>query len=102
MSELKITPKGKFVYALINKVEEVKSAGGVILPGDRSEGTRLAKVLAKGPDVSDAIEIGGIYAIQWFTGTVVNIAESNLLDNTHRLISESELMARVEEIDGDT
>lgn len=102
MSELKITPKGNFCYCLINKVEEVKTAGGVILPGDRSEGTRLAKVMAKGPDVSAAIEVGDIYAVQWFAGTVVNIAESNLLDNTHRLMGESELMAKVEEIDGDT
>ena len=98
MSDLKITPKGKFCYCIINKVEEVK-IGSIILPGDRSEGTRLAKVISKGPDVSADIEVGDIYAVNWFAGTVVNLAESNLLDNTHRLIGESELMARIEEVD---
>jgi len=98
MSGLKITPKGNFVYALINTVDELMSAGGIIIPDKHSEGTRLAKVISKGPDVSPDIKVNGIYAIQWFAGTVVNIMSSNLLDDTHRFIGESELMGEVEEI----
>lgn len=98
MSELKITPRGRFCYCQINTVEEVKTEGGIIIPGDRSEGTRLAKIISKGPDVSEDIEIGDIFAVQWFAGTVLNLAGSNLMDNTHRFIGESELMGKVEEI----
>ena len=96
---LKITPRGKTVYCQLNSVEEKKTEGGIYLPDKHSEGTRLAKVLAKGTDASADIEVGGIYAVDWFSGTVLHFVASGVLDDTLKLFSDSELMARIEEID---
>jgi co-chaperonin GroES (HSP10) len=99
---LKITPKGKFVHVILNKVEGGKTDGGIYLPEKHSEGTRMAKVISKGPDVSKDIEIGSIWAVEWFSGTPIHFVSSGLLDDTNRLISESELMARIEEVEDDS
>ncbi len=96
---LKITPRGKFCYVQLDKVEEKKTDGGIYLPDQHSEGTRLAKVLVKGPDVSADVEVGGIYAVEWHVGTALHFVTSGMLNDTLRLVSESELMARVEETD---
>lgn len=97
---IKITPRGKYCYCQLDKVEEKKTDGGIYLPDQHSEGTRLAKVLAKGPDVSADVEDGGIYAVEWHVGSPLHFVTSNMLDDTRRLVSESELMARVEETEG--
>lgn len=97
---LKITPRGKFCYVQLDMVEEKKTDGGVWLPDQHSEGTRLAKVLVKGPDVKEDVEVGGIYAVEWHVGTSLHFVTSGMLNDTRRLVSDSELMARVEEIDG--
>ena len=94
---LKIIPKGKFVYCQLDKVESKKTDGGIYLPDNHSEGTRLAKVLDKGKDVSADVEVGSIWAVQWHAGTSLHFVTSGILDDTLRIISESELMARVEE-----
>ncbi len=94
---IKIFPKGKFVYCQLDKVEEKKTDGGIYLPDNHSEGTRLAKVLDKGKDVSPDIEIGSVWAVQWHAGTALHFVTSGMLNDTFRLISESELMARIEE-----
>jgi len=94
---IKIIPKGKFVYAQLDAVEEKKTDGGIYLPDNHSEGTRLAKIIDKGKDVSPDIEIGSIWAVQWHAGTALHFVASGMLNDTYRIISESELMARVEE-----
>ncbi len=94
---MKILPKGKYLYCQLNRVEEKKTEGGIIIPDKHSEGTRLAKVIAKGPDVSKDIEIGSIWAIQWHAGEALHFTTIGMLDDTMRLISESELMAKIEE-----
>ena len=94
---IKITPRGKFVYAQLDTVEEKKTDGGIILPDNHSEGTRLAKVIAKGPDVSQDVEVGGIYAVSWFVGDALHFVTRGMLNDTFRLISDSELKARIEE-----
>ena len=100
---LKIIPMGKHVYCQLDRVEEKVSQGGIILPDQHSEGTRLAKVLAKGPDVSDRIEVGAVYAVDWYSGIKLHFVSMGVLDDTKRLMSESELMARIEEEpDGDS
>lgn len=96
---IKIIPKGKFCYVQLDKVEEKKSEGGVWLPDQHSEGTRLARVIDKGKDVSPEVEVGSIWAVQWHAGTALHFVTSGMLNDTFRLISESELMARVEETD---
>jgi co-chaperonin GroES (HSP10) len=98
---IKITPKGKFVHVILNKVEAGKTDGGIYLPDKHSEGTRLAKVLAKGPDVSPDVEIGSIWAVEWYAGTPVHFVSIGMLDDTNRLVSESELMARIDEVEDD-
>jgi len=94
---IKIIPKGKFVYTQLDAVEEKKTDGGIYLPDNHSEGTRLAKIIDKGKDVSPDIEIGSIWAVQWHAGTALHFVASGMLNDTYRIISESELMARVEE-----
>lgn len=94
---IKVTPKGKFVYCQLDKVEEKKTDGGIILPDKHSEGTRLAKIIAVGKDVSPEVEIGSIWAVDWFAGTPLHFVTIGMLDDTLRLISESELQARIEE-----
>ena len=98
---MRILPKGHYLYCQLNRVEETKTEGGIILPDKHSEGTRLAKVLAKGKDVSPDIEIGSIWAIQWHAGEPLHLTTIGMLDDTMRLISESELMAQIEEDDGE-
>jgi co-chaperonin GroES (HSP10) len=97
VSELRVQPKGKFVYCQLNLVEAGKTEGGIYLPEKHSEGTRLAKVISKGPDVGEDVKIDDIYAVEWFAGTVVNLVTRGILDDTFRLIPESELMAKIEE-----
>jgi len=96
---LKILPKGKFCYCLLDSVEAKKTDGGIYLPDQHSEGTRLAKVLAVGKDVDADVEVGSIWAVQWHAGTPLHFVTSGILDDTRRIISESELMAKVEETD---
>ena len=96
---LKITPKGKFVYCQLDSVGEKKTDGGIYLPDNHSEGTRLAKVISKGKDVSPEVDVGSIWAVQWHAGTALHFVASGILDDTMRIMSESELMARVEETD---
>lgn len=100
---MKVLPRGKYVYCQLNRVEEKKTEGGIILPDKHSEGTRLAKVLAKGKNVDPDIEIDSVWAIQWHAGEPLHFTTLGILDDTLRLISESELMAEIkEDEDGDT
>ena len=94
---IKIIPLGKNIYCQLDRVEEKKTEGGIILPDQHSEGTRLAKVIAKGPDVSDRIEVDGVYAVDWFSGSALHFVTLGILDDTMRMMSESDLMAKIEE-----
>ena len=97
MSDLKIIPQGNRILIKLNKVAETKTKGGVILPDSHSEESRLGTIIAIGDEVDKKFEIGNQILVAFFSGIVLHFPGEGLTDDTVRMITESEIMAKVEE-----
>jgi co-chaperonin GroES (HSP10) len=118
---MKIIPWDKRVYVKLDKVEEKKSEGGILLPDKHSEESRLATILAIGDMVNeertrrrkwfqiwkrrkwiDGTEIkpGQRIVVQFYAGISLHMVTGGMLDDTRRLITESNILCLVEEEDG--
>lgn len=76
---LGLTPLGKNVAILPEKLPE-KSPGGVILPDvSRSRYSIKGQVFAKGPDVTTAVEVGDVVYLPDHGGTRFEIAGQVIL-----------------------
>ena len=97
MSDLKIIPQGLRLLIRLNKVGEMKTEGGVILPDSHSEESRLGTILAIGDEVDKKFKIGDQILIAFFSGTILHFPGEGMSDDTVRMITQSEIMALVEE-----
>ena len=97
-SRLKFLPTGRNLYVQLDPVSEHITEGGVIIPDKHGETTRLAMVIATGPKVEDdRLVYGCIVLIEFIAGTAIHIPRINFLDDTRRIIAESEIITVVEE-----
>lgn len=96
MSDLKIIPQGLRLLIKLNKVGEIKTKAGLILPEKHSEESRLGTVIAIGDEVDKKFKVGDQILIAFFSGTVLHFPGEGLTDDTVRMITESEIMAKVE------
>ena len=118
MTDLKIFPQGVRLLIKLNKVEQMTTKGGVILPDAHHEESRLGTIVAMGNDV-DKIEssifpklwdivvkfftgkyrtrykLGDQILIAFFSGTVLHFPGEGMSDDTIRMIVQSEIMAKV-------
>lgn len=97
MSDLKIIPQGKRILIKLNKVEEKKTKGGLILPDMHSEESRLGTIIAIGEEVDKKFKLGDQVLIAFFSGTCLHFPGEGITDDTVRMIVQSEIMALVEE-----
>ena len=93
----KITPQGKRVLIKLNKVEQITTKGGIVLPDAHSEESRLGTIIALGDEVDKKFKIGEQILIAFFSGTVLHFPGEGLTDDTIRMITQSEIMAKVSE-----
>ena len=96
MSDLKIIPNGVRVLVKLNKIESMKTKGGVILPEMHSEESRLGTILALGDEVDEKFKVGDQILIAFFSGTVLHFPGEGMTNDTIRMITQSEIMAKVE------
>ena len=97
MSDLKIIPQGNRVLIKLNKVEEIKTEGGVIIPENHSEESRLGTIIALGDEVDKKFVVGDQILVAFFSGTVLHFPGEGLTDDTIRMITHSEIMAKMEQ-----
>ena len=78
-----------------NKVEEIKTKGGVILPDSHSEESRLGTIIALGDEVDSKFKLGDQILVAFFSGIVLHFPGEGMSDDTIRMITQSEIMAKV-------
>ena len=91
-----IIPCGNNLYVKLNKVGELKTAGGVIIPDMHSEESRIGKVIAKGDKVRN-FEVGDTILVEWVIGMCIHLVAEGVQDDTHRIISESQIACKIKE-----
>jgi len=66
------------------------------LPEVRSRETRIAKVLAVGPEAAEAgFDEGDLVVVTFMAGTVLHFAEYDITDDTHRIIGWREVLCKI-------
>ena len=93
---MKIIPTGKRLYVEFDPVEEKLLKSGLYAPRDHSELTRLGTVLAVGPDV-DQYAVGDRFMTFFMSGTTIYFPEEAHLSETHRIVSQENILCKIEE-----
>lgn len=95
-----LVPRSGRVYAVLNSVEERKTSGGIIIPGQHSEQTRIGTIRAIGPDCGD-LKVGDRVLVSYYAGVVVDMPELREMGNEgveiHRIYTPEEILATVVE-----
>ena len=91
-SKLVIEPLGDRVYIELEPMQE--KVKRIMVPDDHSERTRVATVLATGPECQHLC-VGDRVIVSYYTGTILHLLQYDLTDINHRIARESEIMARV-------
>lgn len=90
-------PIGRRMYAVLNSVDERKTAGGLYITAKHSELTRIAEIKAKGDGCETPVEVGDKVLLTFHAGVVIDATNENLATNDcHRIISEDEILAVLE------
>lgn len=92
---LKLKPEGKRLWVQLNPVEERVTKGGVILPAAHSEESRTGTIVAVGDAVDPKYKPGDTILVAFFSGTVLHFPHLGVTDDTNRMITQSEIMARI-------
>lgn len=91
-----IKPVGKKVFVELSPVKEKKTAGGIVLPDLHHEEFRIGFILAKGKEVDD-FEVGDKILVGWVFGESIHLPDKDILDDTLRVGTQSEIWAKLEE-----
>jgi len=101
---MKIRPWGRNIYVKLDKVGEGITDGGIILPEMHSEESRVGTILSMGDRVNSNREDGERFLeqgmrvlIQFYAGVAIHLVSSDITDDTHRIITESNVLGVVEE-----
>ena len=94
---MKFVPKSNKLVVLLDRVEE-KKVGGIYLPDMHSENSRLARVLAIGPEVKE-YKPGERVLVNFFAGKVLDVVTVSTLikkqDDTLRVVTDEEILVGV-------
>ena len=101
----KIIPQGNRLLVQLNTIKEISkkiekddgTEGELILPQQHSEETRTAIIIACGDDVDKKFKPGDKILVALFSGVTLHFPGEGITDDTIRMITHSEIMARVEE-----
>lgn len=102
--DYKIVPQGKRLLIQLNPVkafskEIIKNdgtKGEIVFPDNHSEESRIGIILAKGDEVK-GYEVGDKILIAFFSGTVLHFPGEDVLNDTIRMITQSEIMGLIKE-----
>ena len=97
MSDLKIIPQGLRLLIRLNEVKQMTTKGGIVLPDAHSEESRLGTIIAIGDEVDKKFKVGDQILVAFFSGIVLHFPGEGIIDDTVRMVTESEIMAKVEE-----
>lgn len=89
-----IKPCGIRVLVKLNPVKEKKTDSGLYLADLHSEQTREGEILAVGKEVFDFFR-GEKIIVSYNAGTVLHFPGSQILDDTLRVISQHEILAKI-------
>ncbi len=92
---MKILPCGKRILIQLTPVKEKKTKGGVILPDTHGEESRIGSIVAVGEEVDNGHQPGDKILIAFFSGTPLHFPDEGILDDTIRIITQSEIMAKI-------
>lgn len=96
MNKNKIVPQGKRLLVQLSPIKEMKTKGGVIIPGVHSEESRIGTIIATGDEVDKKYKPGVSILLAFFSGTVLHFPGEGVLDDTIRMITQSEIMGLIE------
>lgn len=115
---MKLIPWDKRILVELDKVQEQVTDGGIVLPDKHHEESRAATVLAIGSRVNEewtrykkwyqfwkpkswvngrSIQPGQRILITFYAGIVVHMVKQGIIDDTRRIITESNILSLVEE-----
>ena len=89
-----LKPCGIRVLVKLNPVKEMKTEGGIYIQDMHSEQTREGEILAVGDEVFNFFRNERII-ISYNAGTVLHFPGSQILDDTLRVISQHEILAKI-------
>ena len=95
MQLLDIRPLGKRLLIKLNKVDERKSAGGLIISSDHRELIRTAEIISAGSDCEQLFASGDTVIVPYNVGTMIDLFELEVPDDTIRIVTENEIMAKI-------
>ena len=101
----KIIPQGKRLLIQLNRVKELSkkierndgTETELILPEKHSEETRTGIIIACGEDVDKKFKPGDKILVAFFSGVTLHFPGESILDDTIRMITQSEIMALIKE-----
>lgn len=96
MSEIinNIDPLGPRVLVKLEPIAEKRTAGGIIIPDQHAEQSRIGEILATGEDVKK-LYTGDTVLVAAHTGVLINLPGSSIVDDTLRIFNESEILIRI-------
>ena len=92
---------GDRVYAVFDAIQEEKTKGGIILPDQHKERSRIATIVDVGPDVVN-YKIGDRIIVSTYTGVRLHLVGEELFgtpvhEDTHRILREEEILCKLVE-----
>ena len=96
---MKIIPQGDRVYARLLPIKEETYGEGevkIIIADKHSKNSRIGEVLAVGGEVENFKE-GDFILVSFYTGIVLDLLSEHMVDDTYRIFSSSEIIAKVED-----
>ncbi len=95
---MKLELFGDKLYVKLDPIEEGK-VGSIIIPGVHREVSRLGTIREVGPDVT-RVKVGDRILVQYYSGVTVErleLSERGDTPDAHRIMVESEILARITE-----
>ncbi len=93
---MNIRPLKDKIFVILEAVKEGKTAGGIILPDMHSEQSRIGTVQRVGEKVT-MVNPGDKVYIMFYAGVAVHNPLEGILKDTHRFITEDEVLGVIEE-----
>ena len=94
---MKIIPQGNRILVQLTPVKEKVTKGGIVLPDTHGEESRIGSIIAVGEEVDKKYQPGDKILIAFFSGTPLHFPDEGILDDTVRIITQSEIMAKISE-----
>lgn len=91
---MKVQPVGECLLVKLEPVQAKKTKFGIDLPDKHAELTRIGIIEAIGEKVTK-FEVGDKIMLRYITGDPIILYELGWIDDTHRILTESEVPAKI-------